>query len=69
MSSAGMAGLIAVADYLCYAAGYPANSFVKPALSNKIWQVTGLTADSLEPALAKFFEAAGDVEELARLAA
>ncbi|MEK7792941.1 MAG: HDOD domain-containing protein [Candidatus Hydrogenedentota bacterium] len=65
----GMAGLLAVADYLCYAAGYPANTFVKPTLNSKVWQVTGLTAESLEPALAKFFEATGDVEELVSLAA
>lgn len=65
----GIAALLAVADYICYAAGFPGHVDVAPEVSPEVWEVTGFTSRNIEPILDSFFKSTGDIDELLELAA
>ena len=65
----GAAALLGIANYISYAAGFPAKNSVPPKLDPEAWTLTGLTTKDIRPILEKFFDSAGTIEELLRLAA
>lgn len=65
----GIAALVAVADYICYASGLPGKEGVGAEIQPEIWEATGLSSASILGVMEKFFAATGDIDELMSLAA
>lgn len=65
----GVAALVSVADYMCYACGLPGKENTPVVLDAEVWEITGLTNESMENAMEKFFDSYSDIEELVELAA
>lgn len=63
------AALLAIADYICYSCGINGANGVPPALDPRVWEVTGITSDSIVPALEAFFTHLQDVDDLVGAAA
>lgn len=64
-----LAAMLAIADYICYEAGFGASDTVPVKLDEGVWAEAGVTGDSLLDAMAEFFDALPDIEELVELAA
>ena len=65
----GAAALLSIANYISYAAGFPAKNSVPPKLDPEVWKITGLTTKDIQPILDQFFDSTDDIEELLQLAA
>ncbi len=63
------AACIAVTDWICYEAGYPAIAGAMAGLDETAWGVIGVTPESVAPLVEQLRESAGTVNELVSLAA
>ena len=64
----GISALVSVADYMCYACGLPGKENTPVVIQPEVWEITGLTNESMTDAMEKFFDSFSDIEELVELA-
>jgi len=62
----GLAGLLSVADYICWTSGLQPEPFAQASVPKEAWDRIGLTAQDIPPVLDGFFDALPYVEELVR---
>lgn len=63
-----LAATLAIADYLCYASGYPAREGADAGLDDSMWTYAGIANVDLIDIMDEFFESLDDIEELVQLA-
>jgi HD-like signal output (HDOD) protein len=68
-SNRALAALLAIADYICYEAGFGASNTVPVRLDDDVWAEAGVSSESLLDVMADFFDALPDIEDLVQLAA
>lgn len=64
----GIAALVSVADYMCYACGLPGKENTPVVIDPEVWDITGLTSNSIADVMEKFFDSMSDIDELVKLA-
>lgn len=64
-----LAAMLAIADYICYESGFGATTDVPVKLDDAVWSEAGISSECLVDAMAEFFDALPDIEELVQLAA
>ena len=63
----GVAALVSVADYMCYACGLPGKENTPAVVQPEVWEITGLTNESIAGAMEMFFDSLSDIDELVKL--
>ena len=63
-----VAALVSVADYMCYACGLPGKENTPAVVQPEVWEITGLTNESIAGAMEMFFDSLSDIDELVKLA-